>query len=123
MAYAFSCRPLFLASPFAFPSSSSPSSSAPTTPYLFSHLIIRASSKPINTATANSLPFPSLSVGGGCDGNNNNDGPFGSDSWQWNDDSSSSHSYPSLLFLSSLFACFCPSELSSALARTNGDAM
>ncbi|XWS49350.1 hypothetical protein CRYUN_Cryun13aG0156300 [Craigia yunnanensis] len=129
MACAFGCRPLFLSSPFAFPSSSSPSSSAPTTPLLFSHLIIRASSKPINTATANSLPFPLLSVGGGCDGNNsssnnnNNEGPFGSDSWRWNDDSSSSHSYPFLLFLSSLFACFCPSELSSALARTNGDAM
>ncbi|XVE57307.1 hypothetical protein DITRI_Ditri04bG0080900 [Diplodiscus trichospermus] len=127
MACAFSCRPLFPSSPFAFPSSSSPSSSASITPFLFSHLIIRASPKPINTASVNSLPFPLLSVGGGCDGNdnnnnNNNDGPFGFDSWRWNDDSSSpSHSYPFLLFLSSLFACFCPSELSSALARTNGN--
>ncbi|XP_022716734.1 protein root UVB sensitive 1, chloroplastic-like isoform X1 [Durio zibethinus] len=127
MACAFSCRPLFLSSPFAFPSSSSPSSSAPTTPSIFSEFVIRASSKPVNAATASSLPFPLLSFDGGCDGNNNNnnndDGPFGSDSWRWNDDSSSSHSYPFLLFLSSLFACFCPSELSSALARTNGDSL
>ncbi|XVF52135.1 hypothetical protein PTKIN_Ptkin04bG0240300 [Pterospermum kingtungense] len=125
MACAFSCRPLFPSSPFAFPSSSS---SALSTPFLFSHLIIRSSSKPINLVAANSLPFPLLSVGGGSDGNNsNNNGPFGSDSWWWNGDSSSpspsSHSYPFLLFLSSLFACFCPSELSSALARTNGDAV
>lgn len=132
MACAFNCRPFFhttgnLSSPFAFPSSSSPPISPPTIPFLFSHLIIRASSKPINTPTANSLPFSLLSVGGGCDGNNNNnnndDGPFGSDSWRWNDDSSSSHSYPFLLFLSSLSICLCPSELSSALARTNGDSV
>ncbi|XWS49448.1 hypothetical protein CRYUN_Cryun12cG0004500 [Craigia yunnanensis] len=126
MACAFSCGPLFRFSPFAFPSLSSPSSSLPTSPFLFSRLTIRASSKPIkNTPTANSVPFHLLSVDGGCDGNNNNnndDGPFGSDSWRWNGDSSSSHSYPFLLFLSSLFTCFCPSELSSALARTNGDA-
>ena len=127
MACAFSCGPLFRFSPFSFPSSSSPSSSVPTFPFLFSRLTIRASSKPIkNTPTGNSVTFHLLSVDGGCDGNNNNnnddDGPFESDSWRWNDDSSSSHSYPFLLFLSSLFTCFCPSELSSALARTNGDA-
>ncbi|XVE99959.1 hypothetical protein REPUB_Repub03eG0244900 [Reevesia pubescens] len=92
--------------PLAFPSSSSPSPT--TTPFLFPHLHIRASSKPIiNKAAANSVPL--LSAGGGCDGNNNNnnnDGPFGSDSWRWNEDSSSSssHSYPFLLFLHSLLA-------------------
>ncbi|TYJ23078.1 hypothetical protein E1A91_A08G166900v1 [Gossypium mustelinum] len=125
MACASSCRPLFLSSPF--PSSSSPSSCSLTTPFLFSLSPIKPSSKPIiTTLTANSGSFPVLSVGGGCDGgnnNNNDDGPFGSDSWRWNDDSSSSssHSYPFLLFLSSLLACSCHSQLSSALARTNGE--
>ncbi|GMJ12558.1 ROOT UVB SENSITIVE 1, WEAK AUXIN RESPONSE 3 [Hibiscus trionum] len=128
MACAFSCRPLLISSPFVFPSSSSsPSIRAPTTPFLFSLLPIKASCKPtIDIVAANSGSFPLLSVGGGCDGgnNNNNDhGPFGSDSWWWDDDSSSlsSHSYPFLLFLSSLLACFCHSQLSAALARTNGE--
>lgn len=125
MACASSCRPLFLSSPF--PSSSSPSSCSLTTPFLFCLSPINPSSKPIiTTLTANSGSFPVLSVGGGCDGgnnNNNDDGPFGSDSWRWNDDSSSSssHSYPFLLFLSSLLACSSHSQLSSALARTNGE--
>ncbi|KAH1106655.1 hypothetical protein J1N35_010423 [Gossypium stocksii] len=125
MACASSCRPLFLSLPF--PSLPSPSSCSLTTPFLFSLLPIKPSSKPIiTTLTANSGSFPVLSVGGGCDGgnnNNNDDGPFGSDSWRWNDDSSSSssHSYPFLLFLSSLLACSCHSQLSSALARTNGE--
>ncbi|KAE8702823.1 Protein root UVB sensitive 1 [Hibiscus syriacus] len=127
MACAFSCRPLLISSPFAFPSSSSsPSIRAATTPFLFSLLPIKASYKPIiDIVTANSGSLPLLPVGGGCDGgnNNNDDGPFGSDSWWWDDDSSSSysHSYPFLLFLSSLLACFCHSQLSPALARTNGD--
>ncbi|KAK8639928.1 hypothetical protein V6N13_138294 [Hibiscus sabdariffa] len=136
MACAFSCRPFLISSSFAFAfafpsssSSSSPSIRAPTTPFLFSLLPIKASSKPtINIVTANSGSFPLLSVGGGCDGGNNNnddDGPFGSDSWWWDDDSSSSssssHSYPFLLLFSSLLACFCHSQLSAALARTNGD--
>ncbi|XP_039030017.1 protein root UVB sensitive 1, chloroplastic-like isoform X2 [Hibiscus syriacus] len=124
MACAFSCRPLLISSPFAFPSSSSsPSIRAPTTPFLFSLLPVKSSSRPIiNIVTANCGSFPLLSVGGGCDGgNNNNDGLFWSDSWWWDDDSSSSSSYPFLLFLSSLLACFCHSQLSPALARTNRD--
>ena len=71
--------PRFLSSPGgAFPSSSAPLSSAPSTPFLFSYLIIRASSKPINTVTANSLPFPLFSVGGVCYVNNNNGSSFSS---------------------------------------------
>ncbi|OMO89326.1 hypothetical protein CCACVL1_07912, partial [Corchorus capsularis] len=124
MAWTCCCsRPLFLSSPFAFPPSSS---LRPTFPFSVSQLTVSASSKPIIAASANSnsFPFPLLSHGGDSGGNNNgnNDGPFGFGSWCWDDDSSSSHSHAFLLFLSSVFACFCASQLSSALARTNGNA-